>query len=141
MPVVADHTAALLGALRARLTGVSGLPSSRAWENVTFTPVVGQAYVGDAWLGGPEQAAEVGPGPLIRGRYLYQVTVFWPASSGVHDALKLADKIADAMRSSSLTIAGSPHPARVSGVKVGPRIQDAANWYSLPISVSVDMDF
>lgn len=141
MPVVADYTAALVGALRTRLMTVTGIPTDRAWENVDFTPTNGTPYLEDFWLGGSEQAAEVGATPLQRGRFLYQIKLVVPVGTGIHDVFRLADKIADAMRATGLTIAGSPHPGRVVSVRKGPRLPEAANWYSLPISISVDMDF
>lgn len=142
MPVVADYTAALIGALRTRILAVPGIPTQRAWENVNFTPTNGTSYLEDAWLGGTEQVAEVGTDvPLQRGRFLYQIRLVVPVGTGIHEVFRLADKIADALRASSLTIAGSPHPGRVVSVRKGPRLPEAVNWYSLPISISVDMDF
>jgi hypothetical protein len=137
---VTNHTAALLGALRTCLIAVPGLPASRAWENVTYIPTTDVPYVEDSWLGGPEEAAALG-NELFRGTYLYQISLVWPINVGVHEPLKMADKIADAMRGTMLTIAGSGHPGRVVGMRVGPRIQSMANWYTLPITVSILMDF
>jgi len=128
---------ALLTALRTRLLTVSGLPP-RAWENVNFVPEIGDAYVTDRWLGGSAQAAEVGDRPLRRGRYLYQINVVSPNNRGMDEIMALADDIASVFQD-PMDVGGVP--ARPVSVRVGPPLVESSNWYSFPISVSVDYDF
>jgi hypothetical protein len=139
---LATPTTSLITAARTRLLTVPGLPALRAWENIEFIPPSPPAmYIEDHILGGPEGSAALGDN-LYRGTYIYQITIVAPGETGVHPALTLADAIGKTFRTPpAITIAGSSHPARVVQVRIGPSVPRAPASWSVPVSLSLDMDF
>jgi len=127
----------VLTALRTVLLGVSGLPVARAWQNIAFEPEPGVPYVRDTMLLGAALPVEVGGGAAFRAEEVYQVDVFTPAGGPITGTLGVADAIASAFRSGTITAGG--RKVWVRSCRLGPwLIEDG--WCQVPVSLFYTVD-
>jgi hypothetical protein len=60
-----------------------GLPSNRAWENVTFVPTAGVPYVEEQYIPGPTAQVTIGPNGDIELTPMYALLVNLPTETGL----------------------------------------------------------
>lgn len=60
-----------------------GLPSKRAWENVTLIPTAGVPYVEEQYLPGPTAQVTIGPNGEIEALPQYGLLVHLPSNTGL----------------------------------------------------------
>lgn len=70
-----------------------GLPSSRAWENMNFTPVEGVPWVEEQFVPGPNFLATLGPGAEAESRPMYGIRVHVIEGKGIGAARRYADAL------------------------------------------------
>jgi hypothetical protein len=119
-------------ALRTKLLTVGSLPSSRAWENIEFTPPdPDTSWLRETLLFGGERLIATGRTEAFG---IYQVDIFVPKGSGVKGATDLVKAIGDALRpEQSLTHDG------VSVIidraePIGGQADESWYWQSIAIS-------
>jgi hypothetical protein len=69
-----------------------GLPSSRAWENVTFTPVTGVPWVEEQYIPGPTVQSTMGPNGLLIAEPMVAVLTHCASDTGL-TAARYADAV------------------------------------------------
>lgn len=82
-------------ALEVKLSNVAGIPSI-AYENVSFSPVTGQAFVQPRLIPVSRRAAVRGPNPQQRYDGVFRVFCYVPEGQGPAAADDLANKVIDA---------------------------------------------
>lgn len=96
--------AAVRIALETALTSITPAIDT-AWQNVSFTPVVGQPYQRVYLLTAEPDNVEIGPGYTEQG--IMQVSLCYPLGIGPQDATKRAEQIrATFKRGASFTASG-----------------------------------
>lgn len=70
-----------------------GLPSRRAWENVSFTPEAGQWYVEEDFVPGPAAQVTLGPGGQVETLPQWFLKCYGPAGVGTSAFDKLVDAV------------------------------------------------
>ena len=120
-------------ALDAHLNTMVGLPPV-AWENRSYTPVVGTLYVRPTNLQGvtvaSSQSASKGQDVTIG---VYQIDVFAEAGEGKNDAVTMADTIADQFKMDT-ELTYNSRLVRVASVSRG-TANTADGWYQIPVEV------
>ena len=120
-------------ALDAHLNTMVGLPPV-AWENRSYTPVVGTLYVRPTNLQGvtvaSSQSASKGQDVTIG---VYQIDVFAEAGEGKNDAVTMADTIADQFKMDT-ELTYNSRLVRVASVSRGAANTDDG-WYQIPVEV------
>lgn len=81
------------GALTARANTTAGLPSSRAYEGVTFSPTVGTAYVAYTLIPTQERPSTLGQDGQTLRQGLFQISLYYPAGTGTGTAEAMADAV------------------------------------------------
>lgn len=120
-----------------------GLPSGRAWENVTYTPVTGTPYMEEQYLPGPAGFDSDGYAGLLALAPMYSPRIYTPADTGVSGDGRYADAIArlfapgTAMALSSgdtLIVRNNPAPFR------GQRFPSATpGWSCVPVTIPLQV--
>ena len=120
-------------ALDAHLNTMVGLPPV-AWENRSYTPVVGTLYVRPTNLQGvtiaSSQSASKGQDVTIG---VYQIDVFAEAGEGKNDAVTMADTIADQFKMDT-ELTYNSRLVRVASVSRG-TANTADGWYQIPVEI------
>jgi hypothetical protein len=70
-----------------------GLPSNRAWENVTYVPVTGVPYIEEQYIPGPAAMVNDGYAGLLELRPMYSPRVYVPLDTGISADGRYADAI------------------------------------------------
>lgn len=123
-------------ALDARLKTLANSPSV-AWENVSFEPVPGTAFLSVSLLPATTEA------PTILGvvgsdialeQGVYQVTVVAPVNQGPGGATRIAEAVR-ALFPRGLSLTSGGVTVRIGGhASIAPALSDS-DWYSVPVSV------
>lgn len=133
---------ALIIALRAVLVNVSGLPSTRVWENTSVTPGAATPHVADRFVAMDSFDRECGPTAWQRTTATYRVDVKQPIGIDAFDAMSLAAAISDAFKvacgNASLKVA-SLYPVEMLASRIGPA-QDLDAWLVVPVSLTLTFD-
>jgi len=95
-------------ALRTFLETMAGLPTSRAWENVAFTPTTGTTWIAESYLPGPARKITLGAlGEMeTLPQYVVQVNVASNAGVGTADGL-VDDILTHFAPETSITVTGA----------------------------------
>jgi surface antigen len=134
----------VLRVLRERLLTIPTLPAERQWQGVVADTTISNqtAYVRDAVQVGTREALELAPRGQPRwwrwSGGLYQVTLHYPADSGMHAPIAMAQAVADAFQGSSLVTTGGT-TVRVDSVRVGPAVPDQTG-HDVPIQIRFTFD-
>jgi hypothetical protein len=70
-----------------------GLPSNRAWENVTYQPITGVPYIEEQYIPGPAAMVNDGYAGLLELRPMYSPRVYVPLDTGISADGRYADAI------------------------------------------------
>ena len=129
---------ALRAALRQLLITVSGLPSSRAWESVSFEPTVGTPYVREALLSplaSQDPRSLPQPGGVVEERSVYQISVYHPQNRGTEDSDNVVQAVLGVFRPGAQVMT-TPHNTKVLFATVSPPLDDS-DWRMVPVSVTL----
>lgn len=123
-------------ALEIQIASVTGIPdaSHRAWENVRFTPVTGEAWVRMRLQPTSRRAAARGDQAQDRFQGLFIVDVFQPLDKGPSIADTLADAICDAYNT-QITLTRNTTTVRFDYSERSAGIPDAP-WYMVPVFIA-----
>jgi hypothetical protein len=91
------------------------LPTRRAWEGVDFTPVSGQPYVTDRWLGGPTTLVTTTRDGWVESTPQYQVQFYTRSGVGMDAGASYADAVLRLFRPGTAITAADGTVARVRG--------------------------
>ena len=120
-------------ALETALTGVSGLPAARAWENVDFEPTIGTPFV--RAILAPTRVSQATLGNPGHDKYegLYFVDLFYPQGAGPGASMTVvANLLAAFRRGQEFTSGGvKVHCLKAEAVQA----RDAEAWYQTPIAI------
>lgn len=126
------------GAFEKKLSETSGLPTQIAWENVTFRPTTGTAYMAPRMLFTSRRPAVRGLNPQKRYLGVFQVLVYVPENQGPAAADDYVDTLIsafDATTDISFTNASAEtifvsvdYAERENGITV-------PNWYYVPVNI------
>jgi hypothetical protein len=118
-----------------------GLPSSRAWENVSFAPCDGVPWVEEQFIPGPNFLATLGPNAEVESRPMYALRVHVPEGKGIGAARRYADAILGRFPMRS-TIAAGDVILRVrsdTGPYVGQLQRSQAGFVVVPVTIPLRM--
>lgn len=121
-------------ALETEIASITGIPASRAWENVVFRPVTGTPFVRMTLAPSASRPAVRGPSPQIRHDGLFLVDVVYPINEATASADTLADNIRAAYTVDDTFTSGST-TVRINYAERGPGFIDG-NWYRVPVTIS-----
>jgi hypothetical protein len=119
-------------AFSAKLLTLSPLPSI-AWENVSFTPVIGTPYLQPFLLPGEPYQAEQGEAGQNRHAGVYQVSIYAPSGAGVGVINALADAVCNLFKRGTV-LTYSPISLTIWKAYPGPMMQDT-DWIHIPITI------
>lgn len=124
-------------AFRQALQAIEGLPASRSWEAVGYTPKTGIPYIAEHLKPSNSAIASLGgmgaADGLVRDDGFMQFTVFIPSNTGTIDADTAALLIERAFKPGT-TIGYSGANVVCRRAVVGPGITEP-DWYSVPITI------
>ncbi len=122
-------------ALEVQLAAVSGLPASRSWENVAFTPPApGVPWVQGTFSPGRTRAVTVGSTPNYRIEGLYLVDLHYPLGNGPASAEAMADAVIAAF-SASVDLLHSGVTTRIRYAERGAGYREDS-WFKMPIAIA-----
>lgn len=134
---------ALIIALRAVLVTVSGLPSTRLWQNTAGTPVPTAPYVADRFVAFDSFDRECGPTAWQRTTVTYRVDVRQPVGIDAFDAMRLAAAISDRFKvvcgNASLQVSAL-YPVEMLASRIGPADSGDPAWLAVPVSLTLTFD-
>ena len=119
-------------AFEVKLNSVTDVPSI-AWENLSFSPTTGQAYVKPRLIPTRREPAVRGLNPQMYYQGIFRIECYVPEGNGPSTADDLADKIIEAFEattdvSSGGTIVSIRYAEREQGELDGP-------FYMIPINI------
>ncbi len=110
-----------------------------AWENRSFTPVVGTPYLKANLLRADSEVITLGPNPYKERRGIFQVSCMYPAGEGWGNATSKAAEVAAAFPdSSSFVYNGLTVNIVESTVNSG---LPGDGWYMVPVSIRYSCTF
>lgn len=119
-----------------------GLPASRSWENVEFTPTTGTPYVEEQYVPGPTALEAFGPNGMIVARPMYVLHVYVKSNTGISGDGKYADKLITLFApGTAITLAsGDDFSVRAdAGPYRGQRTNPATGWSMVPVNVPLEV--
>jgi len=116
----------------ARLNTFPSLPSV-AWENVPFTPVNGVPYIKPFLLPGEPSQAEMGTLGANRHVGVYQISIYYPASTGTLGLGTLRDALIDHFRRGTPLVRSGVNIS-IQRAYAGPMMQET-DWVFVPITI------
>jgi len=120
-------------ALVTQLSTMTGVPAV-AWENSTYSPVVGTPYLIPSVLWAEGSQAELGVNGRNWERGIYQITAVYPANAGVGLINAMAGKIRERFkRGTELVYNGVT--VKIRKVYLGPQTIEAAGIQQ-PVSIA-----
>ena len=105
-----------------------------AWENVTFTPPDGSAWVRAHFGTSASQRKTAGDTGYSRIDGMYEVVIMWPLGDGAGGPVRLADKIIQQFKSGTRLSAGDV-TITVSAAWKAPGYSDGG-WFNVPVTVA-----
>jgi len=122
-----DHVS-IRKAIRTLISSVPGIPSSVAWENRDFTPVVGVPWIRETLLPGEQYKVA---SDLTRETGLMQYDLFYPSSKGTETAEALVDAIIETFQPDTGI---SANARTMRAFRASGRIEN--DWYIVPVRIS-----
>ncbi len=120
-------------ALDSHLAGLE-LDLPLAWENVPFTPEVGQPWLKTGFLPAPVRQAELAPdGGRNRHQGIYQVSLFYPAGQGSGPARSMAERVISGFKRGTV-LSGEGIKVHIQRAWRGPALSEP-DWFQVPVSV------
>jgi len=130
MTVFNDISAALDG----QLYELPDMPPV-AWENRSFTPVMGTLYLRPTLIPGDVSQATLGDSGTDMHVGLYQIDVFAEAGRGKRSAIEMADQLADHFKRGTV-ITYNSRTIRIQNASRQAGINNADGWYQIPVIIS-----
>lgn len=125
-------------ALETKLAATSGLPTSIAYENVSFEPTTGVSYIKPKYIPTIRQPAVRGLNPQQRYQGLFKVTIYTPEGNGPATADAFANTIIEAFEATT-DIPYTPSGGTTINVSIdyAERQQGFLDspWYYIPINI------
>lgn len=122
-------------AFRQRLTTLSGLVQSRAWEGRQFAPVKGSPWIRESVRPISSVVRGVGSGGIVEHRVVATVTLFWPSSDSLLEQELQAGSILGHFPP-GLRIAYGSSSATVVQAERGPLLQEP-DWRSCNVTLTL----
>ena len=125
-------------ALETKLAATSGLPTSIAYENVSFEPTTGVSYIQPKYIPTTRQPAVRGLNPQQRYQGLFRINVYTPEGNGPATADAFANTIIEAFEATT-DIPYTPSGGTTINVSIdyAERQQGFLDspWYYIPINI------
>lgn len=117
------------------LDNVGGLPASRSWENVDFTPPAGDEntdpsdWIRETYLAGDDRLRGINK---LQSDGVYAIDLFTPRDNGTNEIEDLADDIKTAMKAGTSLANPSVQIVRASRGQGRPD----GDWYMIPVRIA-----
>jgi hypothetical protein len=119
-------------AFSAKLLTLSPLPSI-AWDNVSFTPVIGTPYLRPFLRAGRPVQAEIGEAGQNRHVGFYQVSIYAPSGAGLGVIKPLIESVCNLFKRGTV-LTYSTNTLTVIMPEIGPEDQ-GTDWVVYPITI------
>ena len=124
-------------ALESHLNNTANLPTI-AYENVSFTPVVGTAFLKSQYVPTSTKPAVRGLNPQLRYQGIYSITVFAPEGAGPNEAEGYINNIIDSFAATTdITFTNGDGDTFKVSIDYSERQQGMIDspWYFTPINI------